>query len=257
MPAGVRFKNFEQAQKLFGPQIAQNAMRETLNRMAVTVSKVAKKGAFDTYNVPKPVINETFKITKARNKNLSTVIESSGFRIPIKDFNPTEKRLPGNFKGGFQRSKGVQTRKFIKSPAIYTKGADGKRYKLSKSRSVLASNIRRTKPTKRAKLGVFVKIKKKGSKKLIGRYGNLAFIGRGAKGGLGGSARIKGGGSFHVFVRKRGSKRLPIESIQTLSVPQMVGTPQSLENLSDVVTQRAFPVFAKQMEFFINKAIRQ
>ena len=242
---GVEFRGIENAKKLFSPAVVNSALSRTVTDVAKQSSTQAKRNVTDIYRVKKRDINPAFTVFGANRNQLEANLIVKSRRISLMYFDPIEKRIPGNFRGGFKPGAGVQTRRVRKY-----------RDKDGRIRANLYSSIKKVKPTKQAKqnLGVTVKIKNDGARKLVTKYGNKAFTGQGAAGGLGGSARFRGKGAARVFVRK-GKERFPIESLVTMAVPQMVGNPEVLENIVGIIGQKAPRIFEGHLRFYINRAL--
>lgn len=86
---------------------------------------------------------------------------------------------------------------------------------------------------KQVKAGVSVRIKRGGSKKVIAG----AFIGN----------------KNRTVFRRTGKKRLPIEPVQTIDVPQMFTSKRVNQAVIRVIEQKFPEVFAQQLKFALNR----
>lgn len=213
-------------ERRFGPTVVQRALRASINKAASKGRTQVSKEVRQRYKIGAAEFNRRLKSTRATARNGHYELLYKGRRAGLINFGAREVRgigqvanrgANGRFTGGFsEASRFAQT--------------DHRR---SGSRSRERADTRRT----RAQVGISVEVRR-GQRKTIQALGDiLPFIGTGRN------------GADHIF-RRSGRHSLPIERLETLSVPQMVEQIDGFAVVDEVLGREHGIEFDRAMRHF-------
>lgn len=184
------------------------------------------------------IINKALNSAINKTKNKTRTIVSRGVR---NIYNIKASKLKAALKEiAIQPNKGNVNDVVIERVLSYTGGRISLINFDAKSKTVRVSmKGRKKKVTRNA---VTVRVKKSSGRKLVkGKDGRGAFIG------------VGNNSNEHVFMRSS-DKRLPIEKLWGLSVPEMVNTTKVLDEVDDFVKSELPDQLDHALDYFLGKA---